>query len=57
MLGDLFGFVGRTVGTLCGIAVAPIALALGVSERLVKEAIRAGCRTEREIKRWIENNT
>ncbi len=54
---DVFGFVGDTVGVVFGIAVAPIALALGVSKTLVKRAIEAGCRTEREIAEWIEDNT
>lgn len=54
---DVFGFVGDCIGTVCGIAVAPIAIALGVSKHLVECAIRAGCRTEREIEEWIEDNT
>ncbi len=57
MLKDLFGFVGDVVGTVVGIAVAPVAYALGVSEHLVRRAINAGCKTEKEIKEWIEENT
>lgn len=56
-LNDLADTVGSVVGTVAGIAVAPIAIALGVSESLVLAAIRSGCRTEREIKEWIERNT
>jgi hypothetical protein len=54
---DLTDLIGGAVGMVCGIAVAPIAIALGVSEKLVAAAIRAGCRTKREIEEWIEENT
>ncbi len=47
---------GDLVGTVCGIAVAPIALALDVSEAAVKAAIRAGARTTDEIEEWIDDN-
>lgn len=57
MLKDLFGIVGDVVGTVAGIAIAPIAFTLGVSEHLVRRAVKAGCKTEREIKEWIEENT
>lgn len=57
MLKSLFGAVGDLIGTVAGIAIAPISIALGVSEHLVRRAINAGCRTEKEIKSWIEDNT
>lgn len=57
MLGDIFGFVGRVVGTVCGVAIAPIAIALNVSTELVAEAVKAGCRTQKEVQEWIEENT
>ncbi len=57
MLKDLFGTIGKTVGVVTGIAVAPIAYALGVSNHLVEQAIRAGCKTEKEVKKWLEKNT
>lgn len=57
MLKELFGAVGDVIGTVAGIAIAPIAYALGVSEHLVRRAVKAGCRTEKEIKEWIEDNT
>lgn len=57
MLKDLFGAVGEVIGVVAGVAIAPIAYALGVSEYLVRRAVKAGCRTEREIKEWIEENT
>jgi hypothetical protein len=57
MFGDIFEKVGDAVGTLAGVAVAPIAVALGVSEALVKRAVKAGCRTQREIREWLEDNT
>jgi hypothetical protein len=56
MFDDLFRAVGAVVGTVCGIAVAPIAIALDVSESAVRAAISAGCRTQREIRDWIEEN-
>lgn len=60
MFGDLFRsaarLTGDLVGTVCGIAVAPIALALDVTEAAVRAAIRAGCRTEEEIEDWIDEN-
>lgn len=49
-------FVGDAVGTVAGITVAPIAIALGVSETLVRSAIKAGCRTQKEIREWIKEN-
>lgn len=57
MLKDLFGAVGEVIGTVAGIAIAPIAYTLGVSEHLVRRAIKAGCRTQAEIKEWIDDNT
>lgn len=57
MLKDLFGAVGEVVGTVAGIAIAPIAYALGISEYLVRPVIKAGCRTQTEIKEWIDDNT
>jgi hypothetical protein len=56
LLKDAAEFVGDAVGTVAGIAVAPIAVALGVSETMVRRAIKAGCRTQREIREWIEEN-
>ncbi len=67
MFGDLFKVVkaaadltgtvvGAVAGTVCGIAIAPIAIALRVSEAAVTAAVKAGCRTQREIKDWIEEN-
>lgn len=56
LLKDAADFVGDVVGTVAGIAVAPIALALGVTESAVKRAIKAGCRTQREIADWLRVN-
>ena len=52
---DLFDVIGDVVGTVCGIAVAPIALTLGVSEKLVTRAIKSGCKTVDEIKDFIDD--
>lgn len=57
MLKDLFGAIGKTVGVVTGVAVAPIAYALGVSKHLVEQAIEAGCETEEEVREWLEENT
>lgn len=60
MLGLLRSVLSETAkltGTVLGIATAPIAIALNVSESLVKDAIEAGCKTQEEIKEWIDDNT
>lgn len=57
MLKDIFGTIGKTVGVVTGIAVAPIAYTLDVSKHLVEQAIEAGCETEEEVKEWLEENT
>ena len=54
---DIGESIGKVVGTAVGIATAPIAIALGVSEAMVKSAVRAGCTTKKEIEDWIEENT
>lgn len=56
LLKDVAEGIGDVVGTVAGIAVAPIAIALGVSEAMVRRAIKAGCTTQREIREWIEEN-
>lgn len=57
LIRDVFDFSAKVVGTAVGVATFPIALALGVSEHLVKRAVEAGCKTQEEIKEWIENNS
>jgi hypothetical protein len=54
---EVFDFAEDTVNGVFKIATAPVAIALGVSEALVKQAVRAGCKTQREIREWIEENT
>ncbi len=54
---DVFGGLARLTGSIIGMPIGAISVALGVSERLVKEAMRAGCTTAEEIKEWIEDNT
>jgi len=56
LLKDLVKTTATVVGTVAGIAITPISLALDVSETFVKQAVQAGCRTEEEIKEWIEKN-
>jgi len=56
LFGDILEAAGEVVGTVAGIAVAPLAIALGCSEKLIKAAIRSGCRTEREIREWVKEN-
>lgn len=55
MFDDLFDVIGDVVGTVCGIAVAPIAITLGVSQKLVIRAIESGCSTVEEIKEFIDD--
>ena len=57
LIGDLLDATVDVVGTVAGIAIAPVAIALGVSERMVRRAVQAGCRTQSEIKEWIEENS
>ena len=49
---DLAEAVGGVIGIGAGIALAPIAIALGITEKMVKEAIDAGCKTVEEIKEY-----
>ena len=59
-LGDLIDgaadLAGKAIGTVAGIAVAPIAIALGVSYAAVKAAVKAGCRTTDQIDKWIRES-
>jgi len=57
MIKDILELTGDIIGTVAGIAIAPISIALNVSEHLVKRAVKAGCKTEKEIKKWIDINT
>ena len=52
---DISDMVGGAIGTVCGIAVAPVAIALGASESLVKSAIESGCTTVDEIRNFIDD--
>lgn len=54
---DILDTTADVVGTVLGIAIAPIAITLGVSERLVRRAVQAGCKTEKEIEEWINDNS
>lgn len=51
MIGEL---VGEVVGTVAGIAIAPLSIALNVSEAAIKRAIDADCRTEKEIREFLD---
>ncbi len=55
-LSDIGDFIGDSVGTALGIAIAPLAIALDVSESAVRRAIKAGCRTEEEIRDYLLND-
>lgn len=55
-LSDIGDFIGDSVGTVLGIAIAPLAIALDVSESAVRRAIKAGCRTEKEIRDYLLND-
>lgn len=53
---ELVDDAAEVVGVVAGIAIAPVAIALDVSESAVRRAVRAGCRTQREIREWIDEN-
>ena len=57
MFGDLIKDVaeitGTVIGTVGGIAIAPIAITLDVSEGMVREAVNAGCETIEEIRDFL----
>lgn len=52
----IFDEIGKLVGTTIGIATSPIAIALNISESMVKEAVKAGCKTQDEIRQWVRRN-
>ena len=59
LLGDLAKGVGKIVGTATGLVVGlpltVIAETLGMTTKMVKEAMDAGCETYEEIKRFHKN--
>jgi hypothetical protein len=54
LLDDMAEGFGEIVGTGAGLAVAPIAIMLGVSQTAVRSAIAAGCTTVEEIKEFLD---
>jgi hypothetical protein len=54
-LKDVGGMIGAGIGVVGGLAVAPVALALGVSVEVVKEAIKAGCKTIDEVREFLKD--
>lgn len=56
MLGDLIRGAAEMAGSIVGLAIAPLAVALDMSEDAVKAAVRAGCETKDEVKDWIREN-
>lgn len=50
---DIGDIVGGVIGTVGGIAIAPLAIALGVSKKAIQTAIDAGCKTVEEIKEFL----
>lgn len=46
--------IGTAAGILIGTPLVVIAKTLGVSLDLVEEAVKAGCRTTKEIKAYID---
>lgn len=57
LIKDVVNTAGTIVGAAVGIAVAPLAIALGVSEAMIRRAMAAGCKTEEEIAAWVRRNT
>ena len=45
--------IGTTAGLVLGVPLAVIAKTLGVSLTLVEEAVKAGCKTQKEINDYI----
>ena len=50
MFGELAKLAGEAIGTVAGIAIAPLSITLNCSVDAIKEAIKAGCKTEQEIR-------
>lgn len=55
MPGEFSDFVGEAPAS-AGLSVPSIAAAVGVPEHLVMQAVRAGCRTEREVREWLRRS-
>lgn len=59
MLGDLLEgmskIIGGTIGLVGGLTYSAIATTLGVSIKIVEEAVEAGCKTKEEIENFIKN--
>ena len=55
LLDDIASGIGSVIGTVAGIAIAPLALTLGVSVDVIKYAIKSGCETEEEIRDFVNN--
>lgn len=53
MFKDFIDTMADVAGTTAGIALAPIALALGVTVDAVKRAVDAGCKTQEEIREFL----
>ena len=54
LIKEVGGLIGGAIGVGAGIALAPIAIALGISIEVVKKAIEAGCKTQEEVKEFLE---
>ena len=55
MLGEMAKLAGEAIGTVAGIAIAPLSIALNCSKELIQEAIKSGCKTEEEIRKFVIN--
>lgn len=54
MLGDLFRSVGSLTGSVIGLPLAVVAVPLGITADMVKEAIKAGCESYEDIKDFYD---
>lgn len=52
ILGDIFGGIGAIVGSVLGVAAAVVAETLEITETMVEEAKKAGCKTYEEIREF-----
>lgn len=55
ILKDVSEMIGKTIGTVCGIPLAALAITLGVSTDIIKSAVDAGCETKEEIEKFIND--
>lgn len=56
MFRELGSLIGSFVGAVTGVPIAIMAEMLGATEEMIKEAIKAGCETKEEIRKFLNDN-